>query len=74
MPIVDQCGFLKIFARIKTAIIAQNQRPIYGWMRNRAPEVDDLKAFSKENWSFVGKIVVESGNGICSKLIDMDDC
>ena len=42
-------------------------------MSNGAPEVDNLKAVSKESWSFIGKKVVEYGNGTCSSVIDMDE-
>jgi len=70
---MDYCGCEEVFVRVDTAIVAEGERPIYGWVRNGTPEVYDLDAAPKKLRSFIGrKMFVDSGNTRCRSPIHVN--
>ena len=70
---VDQCRWEEVFVYVDTAIVAKGQRPIYGWVQNRTPEVYDLEAAPKELESLIGrKMFVDSGDTRCRSPIHVN--
>ena len=69
-----QHDFHEIFIHVETAIVTKGQRPVYSWVRNGAPHIDDLESSLKESFHLItGKIPAESGDGRFNGLIDMDE-